>query len=129
MALPVSLAAAGLAGLLNFWLAARVGRLRGKHDVLIGDGDNPQLIAAMRAHANFVEYTPFVLLLTGFVELAQGPSWLLATVVGVYLLGRVAHGVGMTGDVRWRMVGMATTMVTLLGLSIYAIVLAYVSLS
>ncbi|PID61738.1 MAG: GST-like protein [Gammaproteobacteria bacterium] len=129
MILSISLAATGLAGLVNFWLAIRIARLRGKHDVLIGDAGNPQIIAAMRAQANFVEYTPFVLLLTAFVELAKGSSVLLATIAGVYLLGRVAHGVGMTGDVRWRMVGMATTMFTLLVLSIYAVVLAYLSLN
>ncbi|PID36042.1 MAG: GST-like protein [Rhodobacterales bacterium] len=129
MSLSVSLAATGLAGLVNFWLALRIGRLRGKHKVSIGDGGNPQMIAAMRAQANFIEYTPFVLLLTAFIELTQGSSLLLAMIAGIYLLGRVAHGVGMTGNIRWRMIGTLTTMLTLVGLSIYAIVLAFLSLN
>jgi uncharacterized membrane protein YecN with MAPEG domain len=83
------------------------------------------MIAAMRAQANFVEYTPFVLIMAALVELAKGSSLLLATVLGVYLIGRIAHGVGMTGDVRGRMVGTATTMLTLLALALYAIFLSY----
>lgn len=123
--LPISLAAAGAAALINFWLAMRVARLRGRHDVMIGDGGNHEMIAAMRAQANFVEYTPFVLIMAALVELAKGSSLLLATVLGVYLIGRIAHGFGMTGDVRGRMVGTATTMLTLLGLALYAIFLSY----
>lgn len=121
MILPVSLAATGIAALINFWLAMRIARQRGKHDVMIGDGGNLEMIAAMRAQANFVEYTPFVLIMTALVELAKGTSLLLAVIVGIYLVGRIAHGVGMTGDVRGRMVGTATTMLTLVGLALYAI--------
>ena len=125
MILPVSLAAAGASALINFWLAMRIARLRGKHDVMIGDGGNLEMIAAMRAQANFVEYAPFVLIMTALIELANGTSPLLAIVVGVFLIGRVAHGVGMTGDVRGRMVGTAITMLTLLGLALYTIFISY----
>ncbi|MFB0612342.1 MAPEG family protein [Aurantiacibacter poecillastricola] len=125
MVLPISLAAAGAAALINFWLAMRIARLRGKHDVMIGDGGKPEMIAAMRAQANFIEYTPFVLILTALVEIAKGSSLALALIIGAYLIGRIAHGIGMTGDVRGRMVGTATTMLTLLGLALYTIFLSY----
>jgi len=125
MILPISLAATGAAALINFWLAMRIARLRGKHDIMIGDGGNPEMIAAMRAQANFIEYTPLVLIMTALVELAQGSSFLLALIAGAYLTGRIAHGIGMTGDVRGRMVGTATTMLTLLGLASYTLFLSY----
>jgi uncharacterized membrane protein YecN with MAPEG domain len=60
MILPITLSAAGAAALINLWLAIRVGRVRTSEKVLMGDGGNEGVIAAMRAHANFVEYTPFI---------------------------------------------------------------------
>lgn len=125
--LPVTLTAAGLAALLNIWIASRVGRVRGQEKVLIGDGGNARLIAAMRAHANYVEYTPFVLVLLGLIEIGMGSPWWLWTVSLVYLVGRVAHALGMTADnpLRLRMIGTAVTMLTLLGLGIYAIALPH----
>ena len=41
--LPVTLTAAGLAALLNIWIANRVGRVRGQEKVSIGDGGNARL--------------------------------------------------------------------------------------
>ena len=125
--LPVTLTAAGLAALMNIWIANRVGRVRGQEKVSIGDGGNARLIAAMRAHANYVEYTPFVLVLLGFIEVAVGSPWWLWTVALVYLVGRVAHALGMTTDnpLRLRMIGTVVTMLTLLGLGIYAISLPH----
>ncbi len=125
--LPVTLTAAGLAALLNIWIANRVGRVRGQEKVLIGDGGNARLIAAMRAHANYVEYTPFVLVLLGFIEVGVGSQWWLWMVALVYLVGRVAHALGMTLDspLRLRLIGTVVTMLTLAGLGIYAITLPH----
>lgn len=127
--LPVTLTAAGLAALLNIWIANRVGSVRGQEKVSIGDGGNPRLIAAMRAHANYVEYTPFVLVLLGFIEIGVGSAWWLWGVALVYLMGRVAHALGMTTDnpLRLRMVGTIVTMLTLLGLGVYAVTLPHLS--
>ena len=71
MILPITLTIAGAAALLNIWLGPRVGQMRLAHKVSIGDGGNEALIARMRAQANFVEYTPFVLILLGLIELAD----------------------------------------------------------
>src|SRR3546814_6042247 len=53
--LPISLTIAAGAALLNLWLALRVGRVRTKEKVFIGDGGNDLLTRRMRAHSNFVE--------------------------------------------------------------------------
>jgi hypothetical protein len=129
MILPIALTIAGAAALLNIWLARRVGQMRVAHKVSIGDGGNEALIARMRAQANFVEYTPFVLILIGLIELAEGSKLWLWIVGGVYILGRIAHGFGMdrrSGDpLKLRTVGVIVTALILLGLALYAIALPY----
>jgi uncharacterized membrane protein YecN with MAPEG domain len=70
--LPISLTIAAGAALLNLWLATRIGRVRGQEKVSIGDGGNDRLIRRMRAQANYVENTPFVLILLALVELGIG---------------------------------------------------------
>jgi uncharacterized membrane protein YecN with MAPEG domain len=130
MILPITLTIAGAAALLNIWLARRVGQMRLAHKVSIGDGGNEALIARMRAQANFVEYTPFVLILMGLIELAEG-SKLWLWIVGVaYILARIAHGLGMDrprpDPLRLRTIGVIATALVLFGLALYAIALPYI---
>lgn len=125
-ALPITLVAAGAAAILNFWLAMRVGGARRASGVSIGDGGNEALIARMRAHANFVEYTPFVLILIGLIELSQGSVFWLWLVAAIYLIGRVLHGLGMGGPMAARLIGTITTLTIMVGLGIYAVVLPFV---
>jgi uncharacterized membrane protein YecN with MAPEG domain len=130
MILPITLTIAGAAALLNIWLARRVGQMRMAHKISIGDGGNEALIARMRAQANFIEYTPFVLILIGLIELAEGSKLWLWIVGVVYILGRIAHGFGMgrprPDPLRLRMVGTVVTLLILFGLGLYAIVLPYI---
>ena len=129
MILPITLTIAGAAALLNIWLGRRVGQLRLTHKISIGDGGNEALIARMRAQSNFIEYTPFVLILIGLIELAEGSRLWLWAVGVVYILGRIAHGFGMDRPrpdrLRLRMIGILTTVLVMLGLALYAIVLPY----
>lgn len=127
MILPITLTIAGAAAVLNVWLGWRVGQVRIAHKVSMGDAGNPHVVARMRAHANFAEYTPFVLILLGLVELAAGTSLWLWAVGAAYLLARIAHALGM--DVQpparshLRGIGILVTMLTLLGLGLYAVAL------
>ena len=127
MILPVTLASCAAAALITLWLGMRVGKLRGEFKVSIGDGGHEALARRMRAQLNFAEYTPFVLLLIAAIELAgKGNAW-LPYVAGIYMLGRVAHAIGMdmtTSPAPPRMVGIMVTMLTLLGLGIYAVLIA-----
>lgn len=129
MILPITLTIAGAAALLNVWLARRVGQMRLAHKVSIGDGGNEALITRMRAQANFIEYTPFVLILILLIELAGGSKLWLWIVGMVYILARIAHGFGMdrpSGDkLKLRTIGTLVTALILLGLALYAIALPY----
>jgi len=125
--LPVTLTIAGAAALLNIWLAMRTGRLRVSEKVSIGDGGNPRLLARMRAHANFVEYTPFFLILLGLIELARGTSLWLWGIGVVYVLARIAHAFGMDAEKpgKLRLIGIAVTFIALLALAGWALAIPY----
>ncbi|TVV71524.1 MAPEG family protein [Sphingomonas solaris] len=129
MILPITLTIAAAAALLNVWLAVRAGRVRLATKVDIGDGGNPQLIARMRAHANFVEYTPFFLILLGLIELAHGPATWLWIVSIVYILARIAHAFGMDRPAPnpFRAGGIILTFLILIGLAGYALSIPYLT--
>ncbi|WP_371815518.1 MAPEG family protein [Erythrobacter sp. JK5] len=125
MLLPVTLAAAAAAAILNVWLMVRVGRVRAAEKIFVGDEDNVNVIRRMRAHANFTENAPFVLILLAVIELSgRGDPW-LAYVAGLFILGRVAHGFGMDGGAlaKGRMIGTIISMLTLLGLAVVAVLI------
>ena len=127
MILPMTLTMAAASTLLNVWLGMRVGKMRQAHKVSIGDGGALPLIARMRAQANFVEYTPFFLILLAAVEMARGQPlwvWILAA---LFVVGRILHAFGMDrppGN-RLRMIGAVTTGLILIALCVYAVVIVY----
>jgi uncharacterized membrane protein YecN with MAPEG domain len=125
--LPITLTIAGAAALLGIWIASRVGTLRRRHKVLIGDGGHTDLAARMRAHANFAEYAPIFLILLGLVELARGSHPLLWGAGIVFILGRILHVFGMDRQTNnaLRAAGIWMTVISLIGLALYAIALPY----
>ncbi|QCG48547.1 MAPEG family protein [Aeromonas schubertii] len=93
--LHITLIYAGLLGLLFLCFSAWVIRCRLRYRVSLGDGNEPVLRSAMRAHGNFAEYVPLILLLMGGVELA-GASPVMVHAIGLLLLaGRLLHAVGI----------------------------------
>jgi uncharacterized membrane protein YecN with MAPEG domain len=124
--LPTTLSLAAAAAIINIWLGMRCGQVRTKEKISIGTGGSELLERRMRAQLNFAENTPWVLFLIAGIELAgKGGQW-LALVGGLYMLGRVAHGLGMDGTgafARGRMVGTLITMLSQLGLAIVAVLI------
>lgn len=129
MLLPITLTIAAAAALVNIWLSVRIGRVRMAERISVGDGGNENVIRRMRAQANFVENAPFVLILIGAIELSGRAGWWLWVVGLLFIVGRIAHGFGMDGGTlaRGRMVGTIITMLTLLGLALYAIYITSVA--
>ena len=126
MLLPTTLSLAAAAAVINFWLAIRCGRIRAKAKISIGTGGNDLLERRMRAQLNFVENPPWVLLLIAGIELAgKGGAW-LAPVGAIYMVGRVAHGLGMDGTAleKGRGIGTMITMLSQLGLAVVAVLVA-----
>lgn len=127
MMLPITLVFAAAAGVLNLWLAIRVSSVRVSGKVLHGDGGNPVMLHRMRAHANFTEYAPFVLILMGLIELARGSTLWLWAAGAVFVVARVAHAIGMerTTTNPMRAGGAMLTWAVLLVLSVWAAVIGY----
>jgi uncharacterized membrane protein YecN with MAPEG domain len=123
LSLPITLTIAAGAALVNIWLMIRCGQARTKESVSVGDGGNEFVIRRMRAHANFVESAPFVLILIAALEATQSAGQWLWYVGILYIFGRLAHGLGMDGGTlgKGRMVGTLITMLTLLGLAGFAL--------
>lgn len=125
--LPITLTIAGAAALINIWLGFRVSTFRRRFKVSIGDGGNAAVAARMRAHANYVEYTPFFLILLTLVELARGSeSWLWLVAI-LYILGRLVHPLGLDrpGANLLRVGGIILTWLCLLALAGAAIATSY----
>lgn len=109
----------GLNILLLIFLSARVGQARVRFKINLGDGGNPEMLRAIRAHANYTEYAPAALL--GLVSIA----WLGAGATVIHALGaafflaRISHllGLGMGVWEQGRVIGTALTMLTLLATS------------
>lgn len=127
MVLPVTLVIAAACGIINLWLALRVTRRRVGGKIMMGDGGDSLMLSQGRAHANFVEYAPFVLVLITLIELARGASpWLWALGV-VFVIARVAHPIGMDRPAPnpFRAGGIMLTWVVLALLSGWALAIAY----
>lgn len=124
--LPVTLASAAAAGILAIWLMIRVGQVRRAFQVSIGDGGEEAVTRRMRAHANYVESAPFVLVLIAAIELAAAGGGWLQWVAIAYFIGRILHALGMEGGSLQigRMIGTIVTLLTLLGLGVVAALVA-----
>lgn len=127
MLLPITLSFAAAAAIGNVALAGRIVPLRLKDKVLLGDGGQPLLLARTRAHANFVEYAPFVLILMGLIEAGGGNAHALAIIGAVFVGARIAHAIGMDRPTSnlWRASGALLTWALLLVLAIWGLVLAW----
>jgi uncharacterized membrane protein YecN with MAPEG domain len=96
--MPVFFVCAGLLGLLAVSLTVSVGRMRTAKKIYLGDGGDPELLAAIRAHGNFMEFVPLCLVLIYMVSDFYG-FWTVAIMSLALLLARVLHAGGMLGFV------------------------------
>jgi uncharacterized membrane protein YecN with MAPEG domain len=125
--LPVALATTAACAVINLWLAIRIGSLRTRKKVSIGDGGDAQLTARMRAQLNFAEYAPIVLILLALVELAVGTQTWLWVVAGLFVVARILHPLGMDGWMPGRMIGIVVTFLVMIGLAGVAVAIPFYS--
>ena len=102
MPVPITALYAALQGIVLLALLAPLGRLRGKTNVSLYDGGNPELAVAIRRHANWTEYVPFALLLMALLELNGASAGLLHGLGAALLAARIAHPFGLDPTVMRR---------------------------
>ena len=116
---------AALLALLYLVLSVRVGRVRTKAKVSIGDGGDMALTRAMRAQANFNEYVPLTLLIIAFLEMRAVSLYVVCILLTLLLVGRILHAIGISPVkeiTHCRMFGIIFTFIPLLVGSIWLLV-------
>ena len=123
--MPVFFVCAGLLGLLVVILTVNVGIMRGRKKINLGDGGDPEMIAAIRAHANLIEFAPLCLLLIYVASDFYG-FWTTAALSALFLLARVLHAGGMLGVIpQGRFLGATGTTVVLVVTSIMLVITGF----
>jgi uncharacterized membrane protein YecN with MAPEG domain len=96
MTMNVTAIYAGLLAIVYFVLSYRVVQLRGPGGPSLGDGGNPTMVRRIRAHGNFAEYVPFILLMIGILELGHANVVLLHALGLTLLIARLLHGYALS---------------------------------
>lgn len=124
--LEVTTFTAAVCGLIYLVLSYRVSQVRMAERIAIGDGGSNDLVVRMRAHANFGEYVPIILILMALIEYEAGYSVLLGIVSALIIVARLLHAVGMArpSPNPFRIAGTAATWMTLLLLSAWGLILS-----
>jgi len=82
---------AAIFALLYIGLTFRVILLRNSKGIALGDGGDPVMACAIRAHGNFIEYVPLALLLLLAMEMLRHSRYELHILCLLLLLGRICH--------------------------------------
>jgi len=116
-ALKASAVYVALVVLMGLVLTFLVVRQRRAKQIGIGDGGDKEVARVIRVHANYCEYAPFALALLVMLPLAGSGPWTVHAVGLLFLIGRIAHAVGLSGSAGYsggRFAGMILTLTSLL---------------
>jgi uncharacterized membrane protein YecN with MAPEG domain len=133
MQLQIAALYAGILAIFALILSVKAGLFRSKTgiSVLFGEPVNLELAQRVRAHQNFLEYVPMIVILMGIIEI-NGGSLIFLHVVGVALiLSRIFHAAGLRYDNMahpGRAIGAGGTMLITLVAAGYAIWMSVASM-
>lgn len=125
MSLPITTLTICLLTLLFIFLSFRVIKFRRKFLVSRGDGGEKLLSKAIRAQGNCAEYVPLYVLLLLIAEIQEVSEMNLAFFSILFVLGRILHALGLSGEqenFRFRVTGMSLTFIGILAVTIRLIV-------
>ena len=125
---PITAFYAGLLGILFFYFSVLVVKGRFTKKISLGDGGDHHLQQMIRAHGNFSEYTPIVLILRFIAEINLSNSIILHLAGTALLSGRFIHAFGLRrhSGISWqRISGMLLTFASLITLSVLNILILY----
>ncbi|HET8800507.1 MAG TPA: MAPEG family protein [Marinobacter sp.] len=122
MIVPVTGVFAAVTGILLLVLSLQVVKFRLKYRKGLGVTDDVDSQAAVRAHANLVEYAPLALIMIGIAELNGVPGGLIYWVGMALVVGRVLHAWGMINGRgrphKARMIGILLTWLAILAAAV-----------
>lgn len=116
---------AAILGLVYVCLSILAVKARRRNQVALGDGGKADLQRAIRAHANFIEYTPITLLLLYFYEMLGQPAFIINIIALAFTAGRLIHAYNISRadeKIALRVTGMALTFSSIIVLSVLLIV-------
>jgi uncharacterized membrane protein YecN with MAPEG domain len=118
MIVPVTAVFAAVIGILLLVLSFQVVRFRLKYGKSMGVTDDRDFEAAVRAHANLVEYAPLGLIMLALAELNGVAGGLVYWTGMALVVGRILHAWGMIngrgGPHKARMAGIVLTWLAIL---------------
>ncbi len=111
---------AALLAIIFIALSFRTLLLRRGRGIPIGDGGDPLLARAIRAHANFAEYVPLTLFMLFLLEARTNMQMGIHVLGTTLVIGRLIHAYGVSQvdeDYSLRMLGMVLTLGTLISIA------------
>lgn len=84
-----------LNAIFNIFLANIVSTKRRVTKVGLGEGEDPAMLVAIRAHANNAEFVPLAIIVMLLLEMCGADRAVLHTYGGLLLAARVAHWIGL----------------------------------
>lgn len=122
MIVPVTGVFAAVTGILLLVLSIQVVKFRLKYRKGLGVTEDRDFEAAVRAHANLVEYAPLALIMLAIAELNGVASGLIYWTGMALVVGRILHAWGMIngrgGPHKARMVGILLTWLAILATAV-----------
>ena len=117
---------AALLTLLYVILSFNVIRNRWRYKQSLGSGQEAMLEKSIRAHGNFSEYVPLVIIMMAFLEFGKESPATLHFFGIALIIGRLSHaiGIGLRAVNALRITGMIATFTCLIGTSIKLIILS-----
>ena len=123
----ISLFYAGALGLFAIILALLTVRQRFKTEISLGTGDSEELLAAQRAHGNFIEYALIFLVLSFALEIiGEVPDLAIIIFGDIFLLARISHAYTLLGggNIIFRQMGVMFSWLVILTQSIWAMIIS-----
>lgn len=109
---------ASASAFLIVWLSLNVIKVRTAKRIILGDGNDEELVPAIAAQLNAIEYIPIALLLLFSLEYNDA-NLIIVHALGIALIiGRIVHAKGLlSGNLDARVLGMKITIWTIVGLA------------
>lgn len=128
--MPITALYAAIAAIMFCVLAFRTIAIRRETRVALGAGDSDLLLQRIRAHGNFAEYAPPILILLALSESLSAPALLLHAIGIVFITGRIIHAWAIaTSSIPRRVTAMMMTFTALAAGALTCLVLAASSLA